>query len=410
MSGSNSTLVGGIIASGSLTSILDSGEFHFINIINDTTVGGGYGASVFGKASSLATDIVISGNMFYDWHSNGVYLRETNGAIISYNYLNKRTSNVTSCNAIQLAQAANINGRIFNNYITVHQTSNGTMNIRGIYLFNGTGHKVYNNIINDIRLVSGDFTGIEVRTGSTAPEISFNTIAIENTGVSSGNLYGITEELSNTNAVLRNNIVSITQNTTAEKVGLVLGAISNVTTALNSDYNLIWVPNGSVAKKNASSPVYYTLLSNWQAASTQDANSLMMDPQFFSAALAQPTNANADNLGTPLAGITTDFAGNTRGTPPDMGAYEFPAPTGISQASRSNTILYPNPFTSELFIRTENSSDAELVLYNLISGVQAVIPAGTNTSINTSMLPAGLYFYELRSEKEILSKGKLIKQ
>jgi hypothetical protein len=410
MSGSTSTLVGGYIASGSMTSILDSGDFHFINIINDTATGGGYGASVYGMVTSLATDIVISGNTFLDWHSNGVYLRETNGAEISYNYLNKRTSNVTSCNAIQIAQAANINARIFNNYITVHQTSNGTMTIKGIYLFNGTGHKVYNNIINDIQLVSGNFTGIEVRTGSTAPEISFNTIALENTGVTSGNLYGITEELSNTNSVLRNNIISITQNTTGEKVGLVLGAISTVTTALNSDYNLIWVPNGSVAMKNSSSPVYYTLLSDWQVASTQDANSLMMDPQFFSTALAQPTNTNADNMGTPVAGITTDFAGNLRATPPDIGAYEFPAPTAISEADKTNMTVYPNPFTSEIYIRTENSTDAEFVLYNLISGIQKIVRVSNNSTINTSELPAGLYFYELRGENQVLSKGKLIKQ
>jgi hypothetical protein len=410
MSGSNSTLIGGYIASGSTTSILDSGEFHSINIINDTAVGGGYGASVFGKASSLATDIVISGNTFYDWHSNGVYLRETNGAIISHNYLNKRTSTVTSCNAIQIAQAANINANIFNNYITVHQTSNGTMNIRGIYLFHGTGHKVYNNIINDIRLLSGDFTGIEVRSSATAPEIYFNTISLENSGITSGNLYGITEELSNTNSVLRNNVISITQPTTAEKVALVLGTNSILATAFNSNYNWYWVPNGSVAKQNSSSAVYYTLLSNWQAASTQDSNSFMADPQCFSFDLAQPTNMNGDNLGTPIAWITTDFAGNNRSNTPDMGAYEFPAPNGIDEASGINTVVYPNPFTSELHLKLEATGKSEFILYNLISGIQKKIPVGSIATINTSALPAGLYFYELRGEEDILSKGKLIKQ
>ena len=410
MSGSSSTLIGGYIASGSFTSILDSGEFHFINIINDTAVGGGYGASVCGKPASLATDIVISGNTFYDWHSNGIYLKETNGAIISHNYLNKRTSIVTSCNAIQLAQNLNVGASIFNNYITVHQTSNGTMLIRGIYLFNGSFHDVYNNIINDIRLLSGDFTGIEIRTPGTNPHIYFNTISLENSGITSGNLYGITEELSNTNSILRNNIVSITQPTTAEKVGLVLGSNSTLTTAFNSDYNWFWVPNGSVAKKNSSSPVYYTLLSNWQAAGMQDSNSFMADPQFFSPDLAQPTNMNGDNLGTPIAGITTDFAGNLRGNTPDIGAYEFPAPDGIAEVAKTNIVVYPNPFTSELNLKLETSVDTKFILYNLISGVQAVIPISGQATINTSLLPAGLYFYEVRGEEKIFAKGKLIKQ
>jgi hypothetical protein len=411
MSGSNSTLVGAYIVSGSVTSILDSGEFHFINIVNDTATGGGYGASVFGKASSLATDIVISGNTFLDFHSNGVYLRETNGAIISHNYLNKRDASVTSCNAIQIAQAANINANIFNNYITMWQTSNGTMQFRGIYLFNGTGHKVYNNVITDIRLLSGNFTGIEVRTGGTAPEIYFNTIALENAGISSGDLYGIAEELSNTNSVLRNNLISLTQPTTGDKIALVLGATSNVTTAINSDYNLIWAPNGNVAKKDAINPTYYTLLSNWQAASNQDSNSFMADPQLLVDTLPIPTNINADNLGTPIAGITTDFTGILRAAIPDIGAYEFPLiPDGILESVQSKILVYPNPFSSTLNFKFENSDVTEFVLYNAVAGKVLTEKISNTASVNTVNLPAGIYYYELRGEKNILSKGKLIKQ
>ena len=410
MNGTNSTLVGAYIASGSWTSILDSGEFHFINIINDTASGGGYGASVFGKASSLATDIVISGNTFYDFHSNGVYLRETNGAIISNNYFNKRNASVTSCNAIQIAQAANINASIFNNYITMWQTANGTMNFRGIYLFDGTGHKVYNNVITDIRLLSGDFTGIEVRSPGTAPEIYFNTIALENSGITSGNLYGIAEELSNTNSILRNNVISITQPTNGQKVGLVLGATSVVTSAINSDNNLIWTPNGHVAMKNGITQVLYTLLPNWQSASMQDSNSIMADPQFLTDTMPIPTNMNADNLGVAIPGITTDFAGNPRAAIPDMGAYEFPVPNGITQTRNSDITVYPNPFSGELKVRLENKEAAEIILYNAVSGKVMAHSIINNATISTTNLPAGIYFYELRDDRNIISKGKLIKQ
>jgi len=409
MSGSNSTLVGAYIASGSLTSILDSGEFNAISFIGDTAIGGGYGVSVFGKASSLATNIWILGNTIYDFHSNGVYLRETNGALISHNHLNKRDASITSCNAIQIAQAANINAEIHNNYISVWQTDNGTMNIRGIYLFDGTGHKVYNNVITDVRLLSGDFTAIEVRSAATAPEIYFNTIALENSGITSGNLYGIAEELSNTNTILRNNLISLTQPTTGEKVGLVLGATSVVTTAINSDYNLIWAPNGSVAKKDGINPTYYTLLSNWQTASTQDINSFMADPQLLSDTLPIPTNMNADNLGTPGTGITIDYLGNLRGPLPDMGAYEFPAPDGIAENAHSNIIVFPNPFSSTLNFRIENPGSTEFVLYNAVAGKVMTHSIMNNSTVSTSNLPAGIYFYELRNDNTVISKGKLIK-
>lgn len=407
MSGSSSTLIGAYIASGSETSILDSGDFHFISIINDTATGGGYGASVFGTATNLATDIVISGNTFYDFHSNGVYLRETNGAVVSNNYFNKRTQNVTSCNAIQLAQAANVNGSIYNNYITMSQTANGSVTFRGIYLFNGTGHKVCNNVIADIQLLSGNVTGIEVRTAGTAPEIYFNTITMENTGITSGNLYGIKEELSNTNSVLRNNLISLTQPTTGEKVGLVLGATANVTTAFNSNNNLIWAPNGNVAMVNSANPTFFTLLSNWQAASTQDANSAMMDPQIFTTALPVPTNALADNLGTPISSITEDILGTTRSaTTPDIGAYEFPLIDRTQELSNENSHnLYPNPFIDVLHV----NGKGKLRIYNAISEKIIDINLEINQKVNTSNFVPGIYFYELITDGKI-STGKLIRQ
>lgn len=411
MSGTNSTLVGAYIASGSLTSILDSGDFHFINIINDTATGGGYGASVFGKASALATDIVISGNTFYDFHSNGVYLRETNGAVISNNHFDKRTSNVTSCNAIQIAQAANINANIYNNFIKVSQTSNGTMTFRGIYLFNGTGHKVYNNVIYGIRLTSGNFTGIEVRTGATAPEIYFNTISIDDLSSTSGDLFGISEELSNTNAVLRNNIISITQQTSGTKAGLVIGAIANVTSAFNSNYNLVYVPGGNAAMKDAGTQVFYPALADWQAASTQDANSVYLDPVFIGLIIPIPTNSFADNLGTPIAWITTDILGATRAATPDIGAYEFPSTIGIEQVDATEMLsVYPNPFTTELNVQLYCNEPTEIILYNAISGKQMIHSFTGIATIDTRKFPAGIYFYEVAVGNEIRAKGKLIRQ
>jgi hypothetical protein len=410
ISGTTSTLYGAYVASGSLTSILDSGNFHNINFISNEAAGGGYGVSLFGKLSNLATNIVITGNTLYDFHSNGIYLRETNGVVVSNNYLNKRTSNISSCNAIQLAQAANINGNIFNNYITVEQTNNGTMNFRGIYLFNGTGHKVYNNVITDIRLASGDVTGIEIRTGGTAPEISFNTISIDNTSPSGSELFGIKEELSNTNAILRNNLISITQNTSAIKGGLVLASNSSTTTALNSNYNLIWVPGGNAAIKNSTNPVLYATLGDWQTASTQDANSISLDPMFATTAIPIPTNPLADNLGTPVAGITTDITGVVRSNTPDIGAYEFPANVNTPELTAVKSALFPNPFTNELNVVVAVKDPVYIFLFDETGKLIFEKNFSEKVIIPTETLPPGIYFYELKNRGEVISKGKLIRQ
>ena len=323
MTGSTSTLVGGYIASGSETSILVGGDFNNINIVLNKTNTGGYGASVFGLASPLSTNINISGNEFISFNDNGVYLRETDGAIVSGNYFDKLTTNVTGWNAIQVAQQLNINTQIFNNEIKVSQTNNGTMTIRGIYLFDGTGHKVYNNTIHDVNLISGDFTAIEVRSSNTAPEIYFNTISLENTSATAGNLAGIKEQLPNTNSVLRNNLINISQSTLGDKSALVLASTSVLTTALNSDYNWFWIPGGNIAQRGTATPTYYTTLTSWQSAGNQDLNSLNIDPQITTLTYPIPANLNGDDAGTAITGITTDFLGVTRGTPPDIGAFEF---------------------------------------------------------------------------------------
>lgn len=327
LTGTNSTLYGAYIASGSETSILTAGNFSNISILNNHADGGGYGASVFGLASPLATNIEIAHNQFINAHSNAVYIRETDGVNIHHNFIDKTTSNVTSWNAIQLAQNANINGQVHNNYIQISQTSNGTQTFRGIYLFNGTGHKVYNNVITNIQLESGNVTAIEVRTGGTAPEIYFNTISIDKTTGSAGNLAGIAESLSNTNSILRNNVISISQPSTGFRAGLWLASNSVLTAAFNSDYNDIYVPGGNTAQRGSTITgiTPYPSLEDWQGVSNQDANSYDLDPIFESQTLPRPTNFAIDDKGVAIAGYTLDYFGVNRGTIPDIGAFEFGA-------------------------------------------------------------------------------------
>jgi len=407
ISGTISTLYGSIVASGSETSILTTGDFHNLNIFGNTCTGGGYGVSVFGLVSNLASDIIISSNFIYDFHSNGIYLRETDGAQISDNIFDKRTTQVTGTNAIQIAQNANINANIFNNIINVSQTSNGTMTIRGIYLFNGTGHKVYNNVITDIRLTSGNFTAIEVRTASTSPKIYFNTISLDSPDTTGGNLYGIKEELSSTNSELRNNMISISQPCTNVKSGLVIGTTSSATTAFDTDYNNIYVPGGNVAMKGTTSPTFYPTLLDWQNASTQDANSSDSDPMFTSLSQPIPTNLALDNTGLPLAGYSNDILGNIRSSSPDMGAYEFIANDINSTPSGFVLNVFPNPVLDKLNIEFPNMNEQvnAIKIYRMDgklvrSHLNSELNGRTQISMDIHNLNDGFYFLKLSTAKE----------
>ena len=336
MGSATSTLLGAFVANGIASSILTpGGTFDAINITGNTVTGGGYGASVNGLASPLATSVVISNNNFNDFNSNGVYLRETDGAIVSSNHFDKSAGSTASTNAIQLAQAANINGRVFGNFIKMSQTSGSLV---GIYLFNGTGHKVYNNLIYDIRSTNGTIEGIRVRTGGTAPEIYFNTVSIDNATATSGNLKCFREELSNTGSVLRNNIFSITQTTSGTKTAIELASTSNVTTAINSNYNVFWVPGGNVAMRGTTA---YASIGAWRTASTQDANSFETDPNFVTVTNPIPRSGVINNQAITGTGITNDIINAPRGAAPDPGAYEFTPPA--ADAAITNFILPPIP-------------------------------------------------------------------
>lgn len=336
MGSATSTLLGAFVANGNPSSILTpGGNFDFITITGNTVTGGGYGASVNGLTSPLATNVVISNNTINDFNSNGVYLRETNGAEVSANHFDKSAGSVSPTNAIQLAQAANINGRVFGNFIKMSQTSGSLV---GIYLFDGTGHKVYNNLIYDINSTTGDIEGIRVRTGGTAPQIYFNTISFNNANTTSGDLKGFSETLSNTGSLLRNNIFSITQPTSGTKTAIQLASSSSVTSAINSNYNVFWMPGGNVGMRGATA---YPTMNAWQTASTQDAASFETDPSFVAVNNPIPQSGVINNQAQTGTGITTDITNATRGAAPDPGAYEFTPPG--NDAAITDFILPPIP-------------------------------------------------------------------
>jgi hypothetical protein len=64
-------------------------------------------------------------------------------------------------------------------------------------------------------------------------------------------------------------------------------------------------------------------LSEWQAVSGQDINSVSADPGYSSPLNLIPTNLALNNTGVAIGGYPKDFAGSTRTNPPDMGAFEF---------------------------------------------------------------------------------------
>jgi hypothetical protein len=84
---------------------------------------------------------------------------------------------------------------------------------------------------------------------------------------------------------------------------------------------------------------------------------------------------------------------------------------GIEEVKNSTTTnLYPNPFSSELNIHTNNNGLSEIIFYDITSRKLVEKHFTNSISINTEELTSGIYFYEIRNENEVIRKGKVVKQ
>lgn len=217
---------------------------------------------------------------------------------------------------------------VSNNEIAWDNTSGGY----GIYMYYAQGNssnpiEVYNNVIrypdpND----SYTQYGLRIFYPSGDVKINHNTVYSTNDYSSYGCQLYFNQ---NGSHEFKNNIIYTTGS----------NSYSIYLYATNSSY----VPDMSnnVYYRENSEDMYiydawnggaYYDMSAWQSASSNDANSMVEDPNFISTGLAIPQSANVNNAGTPISSITTDINGATRSTSvPDPGAYEFTVPTNNAQ-------------------------------------------------------------------------------
>jgi|GEM_PF-2691768 len=198
---------------------------------------------------------------------------------------------------------------------------------------------IANNMVSGVtsQATSPDYTcGIYTRcgTGSTT-QIYYNSVYMSGDRGSAATMPSMALAIAGTDPVvdIRDNILMNTQTTTntgkSYAIGLSYGTYVNFT----SDFNDLYVTGslGRVAVTGGwtNSPAGdLATLADWQNATGKDGNSISTDPLFVGLNdlhidTTRPAVSPVAAAGTPLGGITTDFDGDTRSTPPDIGADEF---------------------------------------------------------------------------------------
>ncbi len=233
-----------------------------------------------------------------------------------------------------------------------------------------TANTVSNNMVYNVR-ANGTFPdqalGMAVGPGVN-DKVVYNTIVMSGdidpagTTTADQSACGVRIDplaLAATNLDFRDNIITmdVTSNTgTLIHHALVRPTVGFVWGTGGTNYNDLYrnASNAQTAVGGTGTTVPYTAhttLSNWQTATSQDANSVAIQPFFVSATnlhidVTNVANAALDNLGTPITGVTTDFDCAIRSlTVPDMGADEFaiPACSGTPNAGTAVSSS-PGPF------------------------------------------------------------------
>ncbi|MBO0358234.1 T9SS type A sorting domain-containing protein [Hymenobacter sp. BT186] len=300
-------------------------------------------------------------------------------AVVSRNYISNLRSTSTSgygAYGVSISSTTGTTGNEISNnmisdIITDGDGSSTTFNPFGIRLAGGTGTKVYYNSVN----LTGAFTTVTTSDLSAALLVTTSSV----TGLD-----------------LRNNVLANTLTGGAGTKSYALYA--TVAASFGTiNYNDYYVSGGNAVLAYVAADK--ATLADLRTTTTQDANSVSVNPGFVSAADLHTTSFDLNNVGTPVS-VTVDYDGEARSaTTPDLGADEFAlpqtadlTPTALVGPAASNSCYSPaEPVV--VTIRTVGSAAIDFSTAPATVTVVVTPPSGPaqtfTTTLNTGTLASG---------------------
>jgi hypothetical protein len=397
----------GIAINGSATATSSSGNNGNENIITDNTIiGGYYGVYLYGSSSLSTVNInnSVGFNNIQDAYYTGVYaIYQSDGLQIYKNEITRptRTTFTTGYGIYLLSgtKGAVIRQNRIHNMFDGAPTATNT--VYAIYISaDGTAADPNYIINNAVYTLGGNGTLYGIyNTGAAYMKAYHNTISLDNAAATAGITYGFYQVTSDVGIEFKNNIVHITRGGSGAKYCIYK---STAATPLVSNYNVLFVGGAGAGAKNIG---YVTsarvTLADWQTASSQDANSISVDPLFNDPSMGDYlfTESTIDDIGEAL-GITDDIVDSTRSlTTPDPGAWEAPPVAGIdvkpealvSPATSANGCY--NTETITVRVRNNGTTDINLTTNPLTVtvNVTGAAVASYSATVNSGTLLATAY-------------------
>ncbi|MBK8149137.1 MAG: hypothetical protein IPK58_13265 [Acidobacteria bacterium] len=275
------------------------------------------------------------------------------GALVARNKINGIASLSTvgfSAAGIAVAGGAGTANTIVNNMITgVTAPSTSPDLVAGVFVIGATGSstRVYNNSV----AMTGD-------RGAVATQMPSFGIAV--TGADP------TVELKNNNFYTSQIASGGGVNAKSYAIGMVTTTFAN----LDSNYNDFFSTGANAGffrsgSLGAAAGTDYATLALWQAAVADDANSQEIDPTFVNPLndLHLQAGSGVANDGITIAAVTDDFDGETRLSPPEIGADELPSPGVLEFSGPTYSVGEAGPTVTITVSRTLGSAGAVSVDY-----------------------------------------------
>jgi len=281
--------------------------------------------------------------------SYGIYYVNAKDAIIRGNTIANYTSPGGSGGVMDAIYVSNSTGfsEISGNTIRGLRSSSTTVacvvsGIRCVVASGGSAN-VFNNFVSDLSTALTTVTGSIILKGlSIQPltvvpntsilNVDFNNVSID--GTACANVSNACLEVIQTGPTvnIRNNVLANFtggQSGTPFHYGLVVPNLTIAAAGSISNYNDIYVPdlaNGAAVRKTTATATNYTTVPAWNTASTLDAASISVNPEFTNNQTdLHVLSSSLDGTGsmTGITWVTADIDGQIRAATPDIGADEF---------------------------------------------------------------------------------------
>ncbi|HEX5652831.1 MAG TPA: LamG-like jellyroll fold domain-containing protein, partial [Chitinophagaceae bacterium] len=401
-----STNFAGIASSAGITPTTTGSNVSDFNIIDNNTITGGYyGITMVGSTSEAVGNNQITRNKIRDFYFYGIYLSGNFNTLVEANDLSRpvRTNGTTCYNVYMtsLNTGVKVSKNRIHNPFDGNPTSTSTF--AGVYVTGVDALGGLENVVSNNAIYNVNGNGIQYGMYNAGSDNIFyyhNTVNLDDlTATTTSDCYGFYQTTAASGIDLKNNLISITRGGPGDKYCLFFNTATSVIT---SNYNNLY-RNALNAYTGYNGSNQASLL-NWQTATSQDANSLALNPFFTdpSSGDLAPRSPGLDNRGTPIALITTDINNQVRSaTTPDIGAWEFTVPNCVAPPVAGAAIAIPNTGIClgtpiELGLAGNSFGAGQIYQWQIATNI-----AGPYTDLGTPMqfpdttiLASGTYYYQ----------------